>query len=135
MRLPGSSWQRCRTHFVRNLLTRVPKSAQAMVATFVRSIFEQPDAETHARNMRVVEQLADRFGDAAMLVDAAPDVLAFAASPKSTGGRSVPTTAERLNKELRRRTDVVGTLQPSRDRGSSARCSPNNTTSGSRAAT
>jgi putative transposase len=54
--LPGASWQRCRTHFVRNLLTRVPKSAQAMVATLVRSIFEQPDADTtwaqHARAAR-----------------------------------------------------------------------------------
>jgi putative transposase len=109
--LPGSSWQRCRTHFVRNLLTRVPKSAQAMVATLVRSIFEQPDAETtRAQHARVVEQLAERFADAAaMLVDAAPDVLAFAAFPKEHW-RQIRSNnpQERLNKELRRRTDVVG---------------------------
>jgi len=114
--LPGASWQRCRTHFVRNLLTRVPKSAQAMVATLVRSIFEQPDADTTwAQHARVVEQLEERFPDAAvMLVDAAPDVLAFTAFPKEHW-RQIRSNnpQERLNKELRRRTDVVG-IFPSR---------------------
>lgn len=109
--LPGASWQRCRTHFVRNLLTRVPKSAQAMVATLVRSIFEQPDADTTwAQHARVVGQLEERFGDAAvMLIDAAPDVLAFTAFPKEHW-RQIRSNnpQERLNKELRRRTDVVG---------------------------
>jgi putative transposase len=109
--LAGASWQRCRTHFVRNLLTRVPKSAQAMVATLVRSIFEQPDADTTwAQHARVVEQLEERFADAAvMLVDAAPDVLAFTAFPKEHW-RQIRSNnpQERLNKELRRRTDVVG---------------------------
>ncbi len=42
--VPGASWQRCRTHFMRNLLTRIPKASQSMVATLVRTIFEQPDA-------------------------------------------------------------------------------------------
>jgi putative transposase len=109
--LPGASWQRCRTHFVRNLMTRVPKSAQAMVATLVRSIFEQPDADTTwAQHARVVEQLEERFADAAvMLTDAAPDVLAFTAFPKEHW-RQIRSNnpQERLNKELRRRTDVVG---------------------------
>ena len=109
--LAGASWQRCRTHFVRNLLTRVPKSAQAMVATLVRSIFEQPDADTTwAQHARVVAQLEERFADAAvMLVDAAPDVLAFTAFPKEHW-RQIRSNnpQERLNKELRRRTDVVG---------------------------
>jgi transposase-like protein len=110
--LPGASWQRCRTHFVRiNLLTKVPKSAQAMVATLVRSIFEQPDeATTQARHARVVEQLAERFGDAAtMLADAAPDILTFTPFPKEHW-RQIRSNnpQERLNKELRRRTDVVG---------------------------
>lgn len=109
--LPGAAWQRCRTHFVRNLLTRVPRAAQAMVATLVRSIFEQPDAETTwAQHARVVEQLDDRFGDAAaLLADAAHDVLAFTAFPKEHW-RQIRSNnpQERLNKELRRRTDVVG---------------------------
>ena len=52
--LPGAAWQRCRTHFMRNLLTKVPKASQSMVATLVRTIFEQPDAEQvwaqHARH-------------------------------------------------------------------------------------
>lgn len=109
--LTGAAWQRCRTHFVRNLLTRVPRSAQGLVATLVRSIFEQPDAETTwAQHARVVEQLEDRFPDAAtMLSDAAPDVLAFTSFPKEHW-RQIRSNnpQERLNKELRRRTDVVG---------------------------
>jgi putative transposase len=109
--LVGASWQRCRTHFMRNLLTRVPKSAQAMVATLVRSIFEQPDAETTwAQHARVVEQLDERFADAAaMLIDAAGDVLAFTPFPKEHW-RQIRSNnpQERLNKEIRRRTDVVG---------------------------
>jgi len=82
--LPGASWQRCRTHFMRNLLTRVPRSSQSMVATLVRSIFEQPDAtQVWEQHARVVDQLADRFPAAAeLLIDAGPDLLAFTAFPK-----------------------------------------------------
>ena len=109
--LPGASWQRCRTHFVRNLLTRVPKSAQGLVATLVRSIFEQPDAPTTlAQHGRVVEQLTERFGEAATMLDAAAtDILAFTPFPKEHW-RQIRSNnpQERLNKELRRRTDVVG---------------------------
>jgi len=109
--LPGVSWQRCRTHFLRNLLTRVPKSAQAMVATLVRTIFAQPDAEqTWAQHARVVEQLEAKFPDAAvMLAEAAPDLLAFTAFPKEHWRQLWSNNPqERLNKELRRRSDVVG---------------------------
>jgi putative transposase len=92
--LAGAVWQRCRTHFMRNLLTRVPRSAQAMVATLVRTIFAQPDAasvwEQHAK---VVEQLTERFPAAAeLLAEAGPDVLASPRSPKSIGARSGRTT-------------------------------------------
>jgi transposase-like protein len=116
--LPGASWQRCRTHFLRNLLTRVPKSAGPFVATLVRSVFAQPDqAAVHAQVDRVLEQLAERFPEAAkMLAEAAPDILAFTTFPfahwKQTWSNN---PQERLNKEIRRRTDVVGIFP---DRGS-----------------
>ncbi len=107
----GASWQRCRTHFMRNLLTRVPRSAQGAVATMVRSIFEQPDAETvWAQHKQIVEQLGKRFERAAALLEeAGPDILAFTAFPKEHWRRIWSNNPlERLNKELRRRTDVVG---------------------------
>lgn len=109
--LPGASWQRCRTHFLRNLLTRVPKSAGPFVATIVRSIFAQPDAPTtHAQHARVIEQLADRFPAAAeMLADAGQDILAFTSFPQPHWRQIWSNNPqERLNKEIRRRTDVVG---------------------------
>ncbi|MGH7642638.1 MAG: IS256 family transposase [Candidatus Dormibacteria bacterium] len=82
--LPGAAWQRCRVHFLRNLMTRVPKSTQTMVATLVRSIFAQPDEqEVLAQHQRVVEQLSRRFPEAAaMLAAADEEVLAFAGFPK-----------------------------------------------------
>ena len=115
--LDGASWQRCRTHFMRNLLTRVPKSAQPMVATLVRSVFEQPDAASvWDQHARVLAQLEERFAQAAaLLADAAPDLLAFTTSP-SEHWRQIWSNnpQERLNKEIRRRTDVVG-IFPDRD--------------------
>jgi putative transposase len=109
--LTGASWQRCRTHFARNLLTRVPRAAQPLVATLVRSIFAQPSAEeVWARHGRVVEQLQDRFAEAAeLLIAAADDLLAFAAFP-SEHWRQIWSNnpLERLHREIRRRTDVVG---------------------------
>ena len=107
----GASWQRCRTHFMRNLLTRVPKSAEALVATTVRTIFQQPSAaEVHAQHARVVEQLEARFPEAAaMLAEAGPEVLAFTAFPVAHWRQVWSNNPqERLNREIRRRTDVVG---------------------------
>ena len=115
--LPGATWQRCRTHYMRNLLTRVPKSAQAMVATLVRTIFAQPDAaSTWTQQARVVAQLQEKFPDAAdHLTDAAPDVLAYTGFPKEHWRQIWSNNPqERLNKELRRRTDVVG-IFPNRE--------------------
>jgi transposase-like protein len=109
--LPGASWQRCRTHFLRNLLTRVPKSAAPFVATLVRSVFAQPDAAAvHAQFDRVLEQLPERFPTAAeMLADAGPDILAFTLFPVAHWKQIWSNNPqERLNKEIRRRTDVVG---------------------------
>jgi transposase-like protein len=115
--LPGTAWQRCRTHFMRNLLTKVPKSAQSLVATLVRTIFAQPDAElTRAQHARVVEQLEPRWPDAArLLADAVEDLLAFTAFPKEHWRQIWSNNPqERLNRELKRRTDVVG-IFPNRD--------------------
>jgi putative transposase len=109
--LPGASWQRCRTHFVRNLLTRVPKAAQPAVATMVRSIFAQPDATSvREQHARIVEQLSGRFPAAAELLDeAGHDLLAFTALPKEIWRQVWSNNPlERLNREIRRRTDVVG---------------------------
>jgi len=109
--LPGACWQRCRTHFMRNLLTRVPKSAQSFVAAMVRTIFAQPDAAmAHEQHRRIVEQLETRFPDAAALLEeAAPDLLAFTGFPKEHWRQLWSNNSlERLNKEIRRRTDVVG---------------------------
>jgi len=109
--LPGASWQRCRTHFMRNLLTKVPKSAGPFVATLVRSIFAQPDAgAVRAQFHRVCDQLAGQFADAAGLLEQAEsDILAFASFPQ-THWRQIWSNnpQERLNREIRRRTDVVG---------------------------
>jgi transposase-like protein len=115
--LRGASWQRCRTHFVRNLLTRVPKAAHAIVATYVRTIFMQPDAESvRAQHARTVEQLRTRFPKAAALLeDAAEELLAFTAFPKEHWRQIWSNNPqERLNREIRRRTDVVG-IFPNRD--------------------
>ncbi len=109
--LPGAAWQRCRTHFMRNLLTRVPKSAQSFVATMVRTIFAQPDSATvHEQHRRIVDQLETRFPEAAALLeDAATDLLAFTSFPKEHWRQLWSNNSlERLNKEIRRRTDVVG---------------------------
>ena len=109
--LLGASWQRCRTHFMRNLLTKVPKTAQHFVATVVRSIFAQPDAEAvHEQHQHVIDQLAPRFPEAAALLeDAGPDLLAFTAFPVAHWHQIWSNNPlERLNKEIRRRSDVVG---------------------------
>lgn len=115
--LPGAAWQRCRTHFMTNLLTRIPKAAQSAVATLVRSIFAQPDAESvHTQHAQVVEQLATRFPQAAeMLDEAGAELLAFTAFPKSVWRQIWSNNPlERQNKEIRRRTDVVG-IFPNRE--------------------
>ncbi len=109
--LPGASWQRCRTHFIRNLLTRVPKNAQGVVATLVRSIFAQPSAqEVTAQLGRVIEQLERLFPAAAELLGTAgPDITAFASLPTEHWRQIWSNNPqERLNREIRRRTDVVG---------------------------
>ena len=108
---PGASWQRCRTHYARNLASRVPKSAQPWVLTLLRTIFDQPDAASvHAQFDRVVDALAEKFPTAAEHLDAArADLLAFTTFPREVWRQIWSNNPqERLNKEIRRRTDVVG---------------------------
>lgn len=110
--LAEASWQRCRTHFMANLATKCPKASWPMVATLVRSIFEQPDRDsTWSQLHDVINRLCDAgFTDIADKVhDAADEILAFTAFPVEhwTKIRS-NNPQERLNKEIRRRTDVVG---------------------------
>lgn len=108
---PGASWQRCRTHFMRNLLTRVPKASQNAVATLVRSVFAQGDKQSVDEQFeRVLTQLTASFPHAAELLEQARgDLLAFASFPKEHWKQIWSNNPqERLNKEIRRRTDVVG---------------------------
>jgi putative transposase len=109
--LQGSSWQRCRVHYVRNLLAPVPKAHQEMVAAAFRSIFALTTTDyIAARWDEVAAMLADRFPKAAALMDSAKtDVLAFCAFPKAHWRQIWSNNPlERLNKEIRRRTAVVG---------------------------
>ncbi|NPV60893.1 MAG: IS256 family transposase [Actinobacteria bacterium] len=109
--LPGAVWQRCRTHFARNLLCKVPKASQDLVATALRSIFAQPDAKSvYRQHAAVVEQLYAHFPEAAEMLDGArADILAFAACPKAHWRQIWSNNPlERLNREIRRRTEVVG---------------------------
>ncbi len=82
--LPGAGWQRCRTHYLRNLLTKVPKSAQPGVATLVRTIFDQVDAATVAEQFgKVVASLSDKLPAAAEHLDQArEELLAFTGFPR-----------------------------------------------------
>jgi transposase-like protein len=110
--LDGAAWQRCRTHFMRNLLVKVPRHAQPMVASLVRTIFAQERPEdAWAQLDRVVDQLqTGNFTAAAeLLADAGPDILAYTAFPHELWRQIWSNNPiERLNKEIRRRTDVVG---------------------------
>jgi transposase-like protein len=114
----GAAWQRCRTHFMANLLAKVPRHAQALVASLVRTIFAQErPGDAWAQHARVVDQLAEQgfAGAAELLADAAADVLAYTALPRAVWKRAWSNNPqERLNKEIRRRTDVVG-IFPDRD--------------------
>jgi transposase-like protein len=107
----GASWQRCRVHFMRNVLSRVPKASAEMVAAAIRTVFAQPDA-AHVRSQldEVARMLDAKFPDVAtMLRDAAEDLLAFTAFPIAHWRKIWSTNPlERINGEIKRRTNVVG---------------------------
>jgi putative transposase len=109
--LIGAVWRRCRVHFLRNALAAVPKGHAEMVAAAIRTVIAQP-SPVHVRGQ--LEVIAAKLGRQfpkveAMLREAGDDVTAFAACPVSHWKKIWSTNAlERLNKEIKRRTDVVG---------------------------
>jgi transposase-like protein len=107
----GAAWQRCRVHFMRNVLAKVPRANSEMVAAAIRTIFAQPEAAAVAEQFgRIVATLERQFPDvAAMLVAAREDLLAFSAFPLEHWRKLWSTNPlERLHREIKRRTDVVG---------------------------
>src|SRR3954453_1010327 len=109
--LLGAAWQRCRVHFMRNVLARVPKGNAEMVAAAIRTVFAQPDAEhVHSQLDVIAGMLGRQFPQVeAMLREAKDDLLAFTAFPVSHWKKIWSTNPlERLNKEIKRRTDVAG---------------------------
>ncbi len=115
--LVGSAWQRCRVHVMRNILSQVPKSSQMMVSAIVRTIFAQPTQAAAKQQLSlVVRQLEERFPKAMeVLKQAEEDVLAYMAFPREHWKQICSTNPlERLNREIRRRIEVVG-IFPNRD--------------------
>src|SRR5512134_2539948 len=111
MRLGDNYLDNYRVHFMRNLLVCVPKAQQGMVAAAVRQVFTQPAAITaHALWRQVADQLRGRFPRVAALMDEAEDdVLAYFALPQDHRVKLYSTNGlERLNKEVKRRANVVG---------------------------
>jgi putative transposase len=107
----GATWQRCKVHLARNVLAKVPKASQDMVAAAMRTIYAQPDAErVHRQFDEMVTMLERQFADAARILAAArDDVLAFSTFPEAHWRKIWSTNPlERLNAEIKRRTRVVG---------------------------
>ena len=115
--LPGAGWQRCRTRYAANLMASTPKSSWPWVKTLLQTVFDQPDKEAvHAQFDRVLAALEHTLPKSFDHLEAArEEILAFTVFPKEIWKQiwsNNPT--ERLNREIRRRTDVVGVF-PNRD--------------------
>ncbi len=109
--LAAASWQRCRVHFMRNVLAHVPKGDKAMVAAELRTVFAQPHRRAAGEQLaEVVRAMRPRWPKAAKVVaEAEEDILTYMALPPEHWTRIYSTNPlERLNKEVKRRTNVVG---------------------------
>ena len=109
--LPGAGWQRCRTHYAANLMSATPKSSWPWVKALLHSIYDQPDADAvHAQFDRVLDALTEKLPAVAEHLEGArADILAFTPFPKEIWRQIWSNNPnERLNREIRRRTDVVG---------------------------
>jgi len=109
--LTDASWQRCRVHFMRNILGHVPRGDQAMIAAALRTIYAQPNQEAARRQLRAVyEAMQPHWPNAAqILIEAEDDILAYMSFPVEQWKRIYSNNVlERLHKEVRRRTNVVG---------------------------
>jgi transposase-like protein len=109
--LTGAGWQRCRTHYAANLMSVTPKTSWPWVKALLHSIYDQADADAvHAQFDRVVDALTDKLPAVAEHLETArADILAFTAFPKEIWRQIWSNNPnERLNREIRRRTDVVG---------------------------
>jgi len=109
--LAGASWQRCRVHYMRIALSLVPKAAQQMVGATIRTVFAQPDLGSAHQHWRgVSEGFRDRFPRLSELMDEAEeDVLSYAAFPQEHWQKIWSNNPlERVNKEVKRRTNVMG---------------------------
>ncbi len=107
----SATWQRCRVHFMRNVLVHAPAGQRRMVSALIATIFAQEtEAAAHDQWRTVMEQLRERFPKIARLMDEAEDdVLAHMGFPKEHRSKIYSTNPlERLNGEIKRRTDVVG---------------------------